>query len=58
MAKELIMDICEDVEGMEYGERYGERYYDPRQHDGGYGERRGYRITEDDDYGERRRMYR
>lgn len=52
--KEKLMEIkallCELCEELEMEESYGER---------NYGERRGYKITEDDDYGERmsRRRY-
>lgn len=57
MIKELVMEVCDDVERMEAGQ-YGERMYQPREQyrDGDstmYGERRGYRIYEDDMYGER-----
>lgn len=53
--KSLICEICEDIDKMDergYGERGRERERMPME----YGERRGYRIYEDDeDYKERRR---
>lgn len=59
MAKEVIMDICEEVEQMEsYGERRGMRNGYGNRMPENYGERRGYEgeytVYQNDDYGQRR----
>lgn len=61
IAKEAIMDICEEVEQMEsYGERRGMRNGYGNRMPENYGERRGYEgeysIYQNDEYGQRRPM--